>query len=123
VIAVTAKWQEPNVVVPLAVPVDVLIENSGLVASAVLSLKVSVVGVVVPNSVTPEEKVKGVPETPLVVVGDAARVVSDAATITGSLPPPPPPHAERTSAVSATAKPEMIFIASSPKTIDERVRG
>ena len=90
--AVTRKWHEPKVSVPVAVlPPDVT-ENVGVV---VVLVNATVVAAVVPKAGTPFAKLNGVFATPEVVVGDAGATVLVAAACTGALPPPPPPQATR----------------------------
>ena len=74
---VTRKWQEPKVVLPLAVLPPEAIENAGVVEVLV---NASVVGATVPNSLIPAGKANEVFATAAVVVGDAASVVSAVAT-------------------------------------------
>jgi len=82
---VTAKMQEPKVVVPVAVLAPEAIENAGVVAVLV---NATVVVAVVPKEATPEGNANGVFATAAVVVGDAARLASAAATWAGSSLPP-----------------------------------
>jgi hypothetical protein len=106
VIACTAKMQEPNCVVPVAVPVDVAIENAGVVDVLV---KVIVVGVVVPNAETPLGNANGTLATAGAVVEFVANVVSAAATSVGA--DPPPPHDATTTAMSKlNARPIAFFM-------------
>ena len=103
---VTAKMQEPKVVVPVAVLAPEAIENAGVVAVLV---KATVVVAVVPKEVTPEGNANGVFATAAVVVGDAARLASAAATWAGvsSLPPQP---ARKALATTANSSVKVLFI-------------
>jgi hypothetical protein len=71
------KMQEPNCVVPVAEFGPETIENAGVVAVLV---KATVVVAVVPKAATPAGNAKGMFDTAAVVVGEAARAASVAAT-------------------------------------------
>lgn len=105
---VTLKMHEPKSVVPVAVLPPEPTENAGLVA---VEVKATEVSAVVPNCETPSGNENGTCTTADVVVGLAARTVSDDATIAGSsllLP-----QADRREVPAKNTKAKSFFIATS----------
>ena len=109
---VTAKMQEPNVVVPVAVALPVLMAKAGLSPTPV---KVTVVGVaLVPKSGTPAEKVKGwfvTAAAVLAVTGAEALLVGTNVVMGADVPPPP--HAAKAAEASKARNSLLALIINS----------
>ena len=106
--AVTRKWHEPNVVVPLAVLPPEAIENAGVVEVLV---NATVVVAVVPKEGMPAGNAKDVFATAAVTVGEAGRAASVVATWTGGGGAllPPPPHATSVMAARKVSRTLSVF--------------
>ena len=104
--AVTRKWHEPNVVVPVAVLPPEAIENAGVVEVLV---NATVVVTVVPKEATPAGNANALFATAAVVVGAAGSATLVVATWTGTGASSLPPQATRVVATATVTKRLSIF--------------
>ena len=109
--AVMVKIQEPNVVEPVAVAPSALMANAGV--SPVL-VKATIVGVVVPKSGTPAEKMKGSFTTAAAVLAvTGAKVLLVGVNVAKGADVPPPPQAAKAVEISTVKNNLLVLIMNS----------